>query len=66
VLIFLDGPAPRAVVLSTPLWEQIKSTSNNANPAWLTCEAQGWNTAKGWDSAKGAPAFVDLTLVVKR
>jgi hypothetical protein len=60
---FLHEPGTRAVVLPTALWQQI---ADQGDPFWLTCEAQGWNTAKGWDWAKGTPALVDLTLVVKR
>jgi 4-amino-4-deoxy-L-arabinose transferase-like glycosyltransferase len=66
VLAYLDQPGPRAIVLSTPLWERIKPASHNADASWTTYEAGGWNTARGWDSAKGTPAFVDLTLVVKK
>jgi hypothetical protein len=66
VLDYLNQPGPRAIVLSTSLWEQIRPVSDKANPSWMTYEARGWNTAKGWDSAKGTLAFIDLTLVVKR
>lgn len=61
VVPFLRQSGPRAVVLSTALWEQLRT---GADPDWKTYEARGWNTAKGWDSKKGSLAFIDLTLVV--
>ena len=61
VIPFLQQSGPRAVVLSTALWEQLRA---EAGPGWKTYEAGGWNTAKGWDSKKGSPALIDLTLVV--
>ena len=62
VVEFLNRSGPRAVVLSTPLWQKLRV---NADPTWNVMEARGWNTAKGWDSAKHTFAFIDLTLVVK-
>jgi len=65
-LDYLNQPGPRAMVLSTSLWERIKPASDNANPSWTIYQARGWNTARGWNSAKGTLALVDLTLVVKK
>jgi 4-amino-4-deoxy-L-arabinose transferase-like glycosyltransferase len=55
VVSFLAQPGPRAVVLSTALWEKMKK---DASPAWKTYEARGFNAAK--------LSWLDLTLVVNR
>jgi len=62
VIPFLNRPGPRAVVLTTPLWQRLRAS---ANPAWKVLEADGWNTAKGWDAAKRSLALIHLTLIVK-
>ena len=55
VLSFLDEPGPRAVVLSSALWQKLSETSLSSS--WKTFEARGINAAK--------VGPVDLTLVVK-
>ena len=62
VVPFLNLSGPRAVVLSTAMWQRVRA---GADPSWKVFDAGGWNTAKGWDAAKGRLALVDLTLVVK-
>ncbi len=54
VLPFLNRPGPRAIVLSTSLWQRLRS---GADPACKCFGAPGFNAAKG--------SFIDLTLVVK-
>jgi 4-amino-4-deoxy-L-arabinose transferase-like glycosyltransferase len=54
VVAFLNEPGPRAVLLSTALWQQLRA---GTDPAWKAVEARGFNAAKG--------RFVDLTLIVK-
>jgi len=51
---FLNQPGPRAVILSTSLWQHLRAGSD---PSLKVFEARGFNAAKG--------NFVDLTLVVK-
>jgi len=53
VIPFLSQSGPRAVILSTPLWQQLHA---DADPSWKIYRARGWNAAKG--------ALIDLTLVV--
>lgn len=52
ILDFLRQPGPRAVILSTALWEKFSSGSD---PAWKTFRARGWNAAR--------LSSLDLTLV---
>lgn len=54
ILPFLNQPGPHAVVLSTALWQRLRTGSD---PSWKVVEARGWNAAKG--------RFIELTLVVK-
>ena len=55
VLSFLDQPGPRAVLLSSALWQKL--SANAPASAWKTFEARGINAAK--------VGSIDLTLVVK-
>ena len=53
VIPFLKQSGPRAVVLSTSLWQHLRT---DADPSWKTYEARGFNAAK--------LSHLDLTLVV--
>lgn len=57
VLSFLGQPGPRAVVLTSALWQKIEGSLDHAHPPWKTYTARGFNAAKG--------SLIDLTLVVK-
>jgi 4-amino-4-deoxy-L-arabinose transferase-like glycosyltransferase len=54
VIAYLQEPGPRAVVLSTKLWNPLAAS---ADPGWKIFHARGWNAAK--------LTGLDLTLVVK-
>ena len=56
VLSFLDAPGPRAVLLSTSMWQRISPRGHRAHFSNIDSKS-GWNAAKG--------TFIDLTLVVK-
>jgi 4-amino-4-deoxy-L-arabinose transferase-like glycosyltransferase len=56
VVSFLQQPGPRAVVLTTSLYQR-RMIANGWNPSWKVFSARGFNAAKG--------NFIDLTLVVK-
>jgi 4-amino-4-deoxy-L-arabinose transferase-like glycosyltransferase len=53
---FLTAPGPRAIVLTTRAWREVRSTQK-IDPACEIFSAQGWNAAR--------LARLDLTLVVK-
>jgi 4-amino-4-deoxy-L-arabinose transferase-like glycosyltransferase len=53
---FLNGPGPRAILLTTPEWE--KKHSPALDSVGTAYSARGWNAAKG--------AFFELTLVLKK
>jgi 4-amino-4-deoxy-L-arabinose transferase-like glycosyltransferase len=59
VISYLKQLGPRAVILSTPVWETLKA---GADPGWKTCEAHGFNAAR-YKRFSFVP--LDLTLVTK-
>jgi hypothetical protein len=54
VIPYLQQPGPRAVILSTGIWNRLKA---QADPAWTTHEARGFNAAR--------LSALDLTMVTK-
>jgi len=57
VLSFLAQPGPRAVVVSSALWQKLDSLNRAASIPLKTYTTRGFNAAKG--------SFIDLTLVVR-
>ena len=58
VLSYLQSSGPRAVVLTTDLWERLDLGRDSGDSSLKIYKARGFNAAKG--------NFIDLTLVVKK